>query len=576
MITHIRFGQFICLLFCSCLVFACSDTKENSSRAANGNKKYGGTYRINMVRGNPNGLDPVIINSKLADDIALQIYDRLISFDSNLNVIPELAKNWDLSSDGKIYTFHLRTDVRFHDNKCFAKGKGRKLVASDVVFSLTRSCDPQSRTVAFWAFKNKVKGADEYYNSRLKNDGKVSAVSGIQSPDDSTVTIELLRAYHPFLLTLANGFGCVVPKEAVQFYGRDFFRNPVGSGAFVFVDWKDDSHIKLQRNPNYWQKDSDGNTLPYLDNIVVSFVKDDKVQHNEFVKGDLEESFTIPTEFFTTVFDGKKKVLPPYEKFVVQQKPAMLTWFINLLCAKKPYDNPDVRRALSYAVDREKIVRYVLKNAPYQAAHNGINPPVMPSYDITRINGIVFNPVKAREHLTKAGFSDGSQLPPLTLSVYQEPRLVQVAEAVQQMLRENLNMTVNIQVLQFAELLDQAEHGKLDCWGTRWYGDYPDPENYLNLWDGDLVPSSLSQVSYPNDTRYNNREMSDLLRAAVSETNDSARSAQFIKAESIAVNEAPSIVLFYEMHYRLLQPYVRNYPLDAMARVVLKNVWLDK
>lgn len=576
MITHIRFGQLICLLLCSCLVFACSDTKENSSRAANGNKKYGGTYRINMVRGNPNGLDPVIINSKLADDIALQIYDRLISFDSNLNVIPELAKNWDLSSDGKMYTFHLRTDVRFHDNKCFAKGKGRKLVASDVVFSLTRSCDPQSRTVAFWAFKNKVKGADEYYNSRLKNDRKVATVAGIQAPNDSTVTIELLRAYHPFLLTLANGFGCVVPKEAVQFYGRDFFRNPVGSGAFVFVDWKDDSHIKLQRNPNYWQKDKDGNTLPYLDNIVVSFVKDDKVQHNEFVKGDLEESFTIPTEFFSTVFDGKKKVLPPYDKFIVQQKPAMLTWFINLLCAKKPYDNPDVRRALSYAVDREKIVRYVLKNAPYQAAHNGINPPVMPNYDITKINGIVFNPVKAREYLTKAGFSDGSQLPPLTLSVYQEPRLVQVAEAVQQMLKENLNMTVNIQVLQFAELLDQAEHGKLDCWGTRWYGDYPDPENYLNLWDGDLVPSSLSQVSYPNDTRYNNREMSELLRVAVSETNDSVRNAQFIKAESIAVNEAPSIVLFYEMHYRLLQPYVRNYPLDAMARVVLKNVWLDK
>jgi len=566
----------LCLGLFFCCLFACSDTKEHEVRAAKGDKKYGGTYRINMVRGNPNGLDPIIINSKLADDIALQIYDRLITFDSGLNVVPEIATHWELSPDGKMYTFHLRKDVLFHDNKCFPNGKGRKLTANDVVFSLTRSCDPKSRTVAFWAFKGKVKGADDYYNSRLVEDGKVVSVTGIQAQNDSTVTIELLRPYHPFLLTLANGFGCIVPHEAVKHYGADFFRHPVGSGAFVFEEWKDDQFITLRRNPNYWQKDENGNTLPFLDEISVSFIKDDKVQHSEFVKGGLEESFTIPTEFFTTVFDTQKKVLPPYDKYIVQQKPAMLTWFINVLCAKKPFDNPDIRRALSYAVDREKIVRYVLRNAPYRAAHNGINPPVMPGYDISNIQGISFNPIKAREYLKKAGISDGAQLPPITLSVYQEPRLVQVAEAVQQMLHEHLNLTVHIQVLQFAELLDRAEHGKLDCWGTRWYGDYPDPENYLNLWDGALVPTSLQQVSYPNDTRYVNKEMTELLNQAVNEKNDSLRSILYTKAENIAVMDAPSIILFYEMHYRLVQPYVHNYPLDAMARVVLKNVWMDK
>lgn len=557
--------------------FSCSDSqKETAIRQAKGNKKYGGNYRINMVRGNPNGLDPVIINSKLADDIAQQIYDRLITFDSNLNTVPELAHRWEISDDGKLYTFFLRNDVYFHDNPCFSNGKGRKLIASDIVYSLTRACDPQSKTVAFWAFKGKVKGADEYYAARLEKSNKVTNISGIQAPNDTTLTIELLRAYHPFLLTLVNGFGCVVPHEAVEYYKDNFFRNPVGSGPFMFTEWKDDQHLTLRRNPQYWQKDTQGNRLPFLDNITVTFIKDDKVQHNEFMKGGLEESFTIPTEFFPTVFNEKKEVIPPYTAYNVQQKPALLTWFINLLCAKPPFNNPDIRRALSYAIDREKIVKYVLRNAPYQPAHHGINPPVMPGYDIKDIEGIAFNPTKAREYLQKAGFTNGADIPSITLSVYQEPRLVQVAEAVQQMIKEHLNISINIQVLQFAELLQRAEHGKLDCWGTRWYGDYPDPENYLNLWDGSLVPAELHQVSYPNETRYVNKEMTEILAQAVGTNDPIQRMALYKKAENIAIKESPSIVLFYEMHYRLLQPYVRDYPLDAMARVVLKNVWLDK
>lgn len=575
--NNIFFIVFSIILCSGIILSSCSDNnKETSGRSAKGNKKYGGTYRINMVRGNPNGLDPVIINSKLADDIAQQIYDRLITFDSNLHTVPELAYRWEISPDGKLYTFFLRRDVYFHDNPCFPQGKGRKVVASDIVFSLTRACDPQSKTVAFWAFKGKVKGADDYYKARLEQSTSVTSVTGIQAPNDTTVTIELLRAYHPFLLTLANGFGCVIPHEAVTYYEDNFFRNPVGSGPFIFTEWKDDQHLTLRRNPRYWQKDSQGNTLPFLDNITVTFIKDDKVQHNEFMKGGLEESFTIPTEFFPTVFNEKKEVLSPYTSYNVQQKPAMLTWFINLLCAKKPFDNVDIRRALSYAIDREKIVKYVLRGSPYQAAHHGINPPVMPDYPIHDINGISFNPAKAREFLAKAGINNGAALPPITLSVYQEPRLVQVAEAVQQMLKEHLNLTVHIKVLQFAELLQRAEHGQLDCWGTRWYGDYPDPENYLNLWDGSLVPAELHQVSYPNETRYVNKEMTQTLTQAVATNNQAERMALYKKAENIAVQESPSIVLFYEMHYRLVQPYVRDYPLDAMARVILKNVWLDK
>jgi peptide/nickel transport system substrate-binding protein len=555
----------------------CARPSRNvTTREGKGGVRLGGMYRVNMLRGNPSGLDPVIITSKLADDIAMQIFDRLITFDSNLVVQPELATSWDISGDGLRYTFHLRSDVKFHNNVCFPSGIGRKLVASDVIYSLSRCCDTRARSAAFWVFKDKVLGANEAFErSRSLDAGVALTVRGIQAPNDSTVIITLARPYSPFLLQLSNALGCVVPAEAVNYYGKDFFRHPVGSGPFRFVSWKDDHELVLERNPEYWEVDESGNRLPYLDNIRFSFITDDKVQFQEFVAGNLEESFSIPNEIFPVLFNIETKQPRKAFPFVIQQRPAMLTWFIDFLCTRPPFDNADVRRAFSYAVDREKLVRYVLRNAPYSAANYGITPPVMAGYNTTAIQGISFKEETAREYLRKAGYPDGKGFPEVTLSVYPEPRLLQTAEAVQAMLTQTLNVKIKLQVIQFAQLLDMAEAGKLSMWGTRWYGDYPDVENYLSLLDGSLVPTDSTQPSYPNSTRYNNNSMNTLLAKAVATVDDSTRLKLYTEAEKIATADAPCLLLFYEMHYRLLQPHVRNYPLDAMNRMYLKRVWFS-
>ncbi len=552
----------------------CSKPETSTFRTAKDGKFYGGTFRLNMVRGNPNGLDPVIINSKLADDIALQIYDRLITFDSSLNVIPELATHWEISPDGKLYTFHLRTDAYFHDNKCFPNGKGRKMTARDVEYSLTRCCNPATRSVHFWAFKDRVLGATEYNVARLGGSNSPNTVSGIRVVDDSTIQIELVRANAPFLLTLANSLGCVVPREAVELYGADFFQNPVGTGAFIFEKWEHDRQMTLRRNPSYWNHDSAGNRLPFFDNVTISFIKDDKVQLQEFTKGGLDECFTIPTEFFDNVVDNATRTpKTPYDKYIFQARPAMCTWFLDFLCTKPPFDNADVRRAFSLAIDREKIVKYVLRNAPFAPAIHGITPPVMPNYPIDSIVGFGLDLTKAREYMAKAGYPNGKGFPTVTLHIYTEPRLVQVAEAVQKMLSEALNVKLEIKTVQFAELLSLAEQGKINFWGTRWYGDYPDAENFINLLDGSLVPKNETEPSYPNSSRYSNPEATEALNKAVASTNIQERSNYYRQAESLAMKDAPALMLFYEMHYRMLQPNVRNYPLDAMARVVLKNSW---
>ncbi len=562
---------------------SCTPPKANHElRPGKGQRYYGGEYRLNMVRGNPSGLDPVMISSKLADDIALQIYDRLITFDSSLQLQPELARSWELSSDGLVYTFHLRTDVYFQDDPCFANGKGRRMQASDVEYSFSRCCDPRTRSVAFWVFKDKVRGANEYFeahraNARIDEIAKQNQrISGFQVIDDSTFQIHLLRSYAPFIMQLANALGCVVPREAVEFYAKDFFRHPVGTGAFRLQSWQDDHEMILSRNPRYWKYDEFGNQQPYFDAIRISFITDDKVQFQEFMAGHLDESFTIPTEMFSVLFDPETKQQRKDYDFTIQQKPAMLSWFIDFLCTKKPFDNVYVRRAFAYAVDREKLVHYVLRNAPYQPALHGITPPVMPGYSIDSVPGFSLNTQLAQENLAKAGYPNGANFPEVTLSVYPEPRLLQVAESVQNMLRENLNIRVKIQILQFAQLIDMSESGELSMWGTRWYGDYPDVENYLSLWDGSLVPSDSTQPSYPNSTRYRNPVMSKLLAEALTTTDQYTRYKLYQQAEAVACQDAPAIVLFYEMHYRLLQNTVANYPLDAMNRVQLKDAWFTR
>ncbi len=569
---------------CVILLSSCAAPEEHAGGTElPGGKRAGGEYRLNMLRGNPNALDPVRINSKLADDVALQIYDRLITLDSALNVQPELARSWEISPDGLRYTFHLRTDVRFQDNACFPDGKGRRMTAEDVRYSLARCCDPRTKSVQFWAFRGKVAGAIEYYEARAKGNAEPADVGGLRAPDDSTFVIELNAPYAPFLYYLINSLGCVVPHEAVEHYGEDFFRNPVGTGPFVMKHWKPDQEIRLERNPNYWQRDEHGNQLPLLDVVTMTFVPDDRVQFAEFTAGRLEENFTIPTEFYPQVVvspaagsDKTSRTLTPeYAQFVLQAKPAMLSWFFDFLCTEAPFDNVNVRRAFAAAIDREKLVKHVLRGAPWGPAQHGITPPVFPGYPVDSISGFTVDAEAARAWLAEAGYPDGAGFPTVTMTIYEEPRLVQVAEAVQSMLHSTLNIQVEIRKLQFSRMLEEADYGRLAFWGTRWYGDYPDVENYLNLFDGRLVPADSEQPSYPNSTRWQNDHFNKLMDSAVAVTDLAQRNLIYRAAEQLMIKEAPSVMLFYEMHYRLLQPWVRDNPLDPMNRIILKSVWLD-
>jgi len=556
------------------LFASCGHKESVSLRPGQGGKKLGGRYTLNEIRGNPSSLDPVRMNSKVEDDIGTNIFDKLVENNSKLELVPELAKSWEISQDGKTYTFHLRTDVFFHDDSCFPNGKGRKFVASDVKYSFQRVCDPRTLTSGYWVFQDIVEGANEYFE-KVGKAAVPDGVTGFKVVDDSTFVIDLTKPFAPFLEHLTTSFGYIVPHEAIEHYGKDFFQHPIGTGAFKFASWTPDEEIILKKNSNYWEYDSSGNRLPLLDEIKFTFIKDDKTLLQAFVQGSEDEDFTIPTESFEQIVTPQKELTSQYSKFTLQHVSAMNSYFMEFLCTSKTFSNMPLRRAMSFAVNRENIVKFVLKNAPHSIAEHGIIPPAFSRYPIDEVHGIGYNPDSAKHWLEVAGYPNGKGAPAITLSVYNEPRPMQIAEAVQRMWQD-IGLNVSLQIMQSAQLLDGSEDGKLELWLTRWYADYPEPENFLNLLNGRLIPKQPGLKSYPNSARWNNERFNDLFYQAIATTDETKRMELYAQAENIAAYEAPTIPLFYEEHYRLLQPYVRNNPLDPMNRIDLKYVWLDK
>lgn len=566
--------KLVILLLAVVIVTGCRQPAARPSvRQLPGGVTRGGTYRMNMVRGSPSSLDPVRINSKTGDDIALQVFDRLVTFDSTLRVVGELARSWTVSPDGRRYTFTVRSDVRFHDDPCFPQGRGRSMTARDVVWGLERSCDPTAGSLTFWAFTGRVVGADAFHAARRRGATDVH-VTGIRATDDTTVVIDLLAPNATFLYALANGLGSVLAPEAVPYYGADVARHPVGTGPFRLALWEDDRRVVLVRNGHYWQFDCHGNRLPYLDTVSIAFIKDDHQQFTAFRSGDFDDCMGLPTEVQPLPLSSDGQPTGALRDYVLQRVPALCTWFVDMHCGRPPFDKADVRRAFAMATDRHRLVRYVLQGTPAGPADYGIVPPVLADYPSREVRGPAFDPAAARAALARAGYPDGRGLPPIVLTIYPEPRLKQTAEALQAMWRENLGVTVTLSMINFAQFLEAAESGRLAMWGTRWYGDYPDAETFLSLYNGALLPDDTLAPSYPNTTRFRDTVVTERLARGLASTDVAGRTSDYLAVDRRIAAEVPSIMLFYDRHERLLQPWVRDNRLDAMGRIVLRSVWM--
>lgn len=580
-----KFSNTLAAVFCVLGLIACGGGRDNAPgsgssalKQAKGGIYYGGEYRNNEMA-ELRSLDPVGVNDATSHHIADQIYDNLISYDENLHLIPALAERWEIAPDGMSYTYYLRKGVYFHDDPCFPDGKGREFTAQDVKYSLTRVCDARTRTLGAEYFKDKVKGAAEYYAATIQaqktsTEPSVKEVSGFVIVDPYTFRIDMVKPFAPFEYYLTLGVTLIHPREAVEKYQKDFFQHPVGTGPFQFISWTPERECILKRNPRYWQKDEQGNQLPYLEGIRFSFMKDLNNQFIECRNGNLEESYRIPSEFFKDVVDEQKNPKPEYQKYQVLHKPALSSQYYGMLCTGKMFSDKRLRQALNYGIDREQIVKYVLKGQSAGPGIHGLVPPQMVDYNGTTIKGYNYDLEKARALLTEAGYPGGKGLE-ISLQLNNGGgRNLQVAEAIQAQLSKNLGIKVNLKQVEFARHLDEVDAGKVEFFRLGWIADYPDPETFLNLFFGKLVPDP-DRPSPINHTRYKNPAFDDILMQALSTTDRMKRMELYRQAEQIAINDAPIMVLMYDEDYRMLQKYVEGYKNNAMDKRMYKYVWFN-
>ncbi len=521
-----------------------------SSSCYNKQGQEGNIFHYNEFSGIPT-LDPAFAKSQATMWPAHQLFNTLVEIDDSLHIVPSLAKSWDISGDRTIYTFHLRDDVFFHDDPAFPGGKGRKMNATDVVYSLARITDKKTASPGAWIFSRKT-----------------DTILPFSAVDDTTFRLTLLRPYNPILGILSMQYCSIVPKEVVEYYGNDFRRHPVGTGPFRMLAWEEGQALVLKRHEKYFEKDSAGEPLPYLDGVKVTFYDSKATEFLLFRQKELDFINDIEASFKDEVltkagtlrkeWEGKIRLIAsPYLNI---EYLGILMDTANPLLANSPTRNKKIRQAINYGFDRRKMTLY-LRNSLGTAAESGFVPLGLPSFDSVAVKGYHFDPAKTKQLLAEAGFPGGKGLPViklLTIAIYAD-----MANFIAKQLEES-GIPVQVEVVQKSLLLDMTSNSRAAFFRGSWIADYPDAENYLSVFYS-------KNPAPPNYTRYHNPAFDLLFEKAIAETNDSIRYELYRQADQLMINDAPVVPLWYDKAVRLVQPYVKGFRANALNLLELRT-----
>jgi peptide/nickel transport system substrate-binding protein len=354
----------------------------------------------------------------------------------------------------------------------------------------------------------------------------------------------------------------------------------VGTGPFKISDIDEGISMILKRHNRYHGVDTFGNKLPFLDAISIQFLKDKKTELFEFKKGNLDMLYRLPTEYIIEVLEDINNLSNKngeYTQYELQRAPEMLTQFLSFNTYEGIFKNKNVRKAFSFAIDRDKILEYILNGEGYAAGNHGITPPSFSNYDIAKIKGYSLNIDSARYYLAKAGYPDAKGFPPITLQLNAEgERNTNVAVEVQKQLKDNLNITINLNVLPMAQAIENNLSGNFTISRNGWQADFPSAENFLWLFYGKDVQVSSKDKSYPNFMRYKNETFDQLYVSGLNAKSVEEGNQYFLQAEQAMMNDAPIIVLWYDEGYRLIQSYVKNFSNNPMQYRDLSQVYLGQ
>ncbi|SNX70710.1 peptide/nickel transport system substrate-binding protein [Bacillus oleivorans] len=500
-----RFLQsFVLLLALSLVLAACSSGDDSSDGGSNSDNDAAQTTLIYGRGADSTSLDPAVVTDGESLKVTENIFDTLLNYEEeSTEVVAGLATEWKVSDDSLTYTFTLREDVKFHD--------GTDFNADAVVYNFER-----------W-MSGGTDGAYIYYAAMFggfKEDAG-HVIESVTAVDPYTVEFKLKRPQAPFLKNLAMGpFGIASPT-ALEENPDTFGENPVGTGPFVFKEWKRNDTITLERNSDYWGGE------PKLEQVIFRVIPDNSARLTALKTGEIDLMDGVnPSDVSQVESDSSLQLL---------LRQGMNIGYFGFNTEEEPFDDPKVRQALNHAVDKQAIIdAFYAGNA--EAAVNPM-PSFIPGYN-DEIEGYEYDLEKAKALLAEAGYPDGFDMELWTFTNPRDymPEPQKIAEAIQ---AEFAKINVNVEIITYdwTTFLEKVQNGEAQSFLVGWIGDNGDADNFLYvLLDQDSIDGN-------NYSRYANQELHDILIAAQSETDEAARVELYKQAQEIIHEDAPWIPL---------------------------------
>ncbi|HZW62779.1 MAG TPA: ABC transporter substrate-binding protein [Flavobacteriaceae bacterium] len=519
---------------CIAILFSCKNNTTSFTDAD--------VFRYNEHK-NIGSLDPAFAKD-LADIWATnQLFNGLVQMDDSLHVKPCIAHRWEISEDAKTYTFFLRKDVRFHKHERFGKDSTRVVKASDFEYSFNRLKDPKIASPGSWVL-NKVKN--------------------YKAVNDTIFQMELKQPFPAFLGLLTMKYCSVVPKEITTHYGMHFRSNPIGTGPFLFKRWEENIKLVFRKNPLYFEKDSLGISLPYLEAVAITFLPDKQSEFMQFAQGNIDFVSGLDASYKDEILTADGNLRTPYQKEVnMIRGPYLNTEYLAFYMDSNipEIQSELIRKAVNYGFDRSKMMMY-LRNGIGIPANGGFIPKGLPGH--TEASGYTYNPEKAKQLVVQFKKETGIVTPSITIST--TSNYLSFCEYIQRELQK-AGLQVLVDVVPAATLKDAKANGKVDVFRASWIADYPDAENYLSLYySKNFAPNG------PNYTHFKNDEFDLLFEQAYTETNPDVRKQRYKKMDSMVMQNAPVVVMFYDEVVRFTRKNVTGLGINPTNLLELKNV----
>jgi oligopeptide transport system substrate-binding protein len=503
-----------------------------------------GEQVLTVPGGDPPTLDPHLSGDATSAEYVVEIFSGLVTFDRDLNLVPDLAERWEVSDDETVYTFFLRENAKFHN--------GKPVRAQDFKWSIERACDFRTRSTTADTYLGDIIGCRDMLR------GKADEVAGVQVIDDYTLQIKIDQPRVYFLAKLTYPTAYVLDQENVERGGRTWTDNPNGTGPFKLAEFRFGERIVLERNEDYYRE-----PMPQLDSI--NFVLSGGSRMVMYEQGELDMTAVglNDIERVTDLTNPLNKELNTVE--------SMGIFYIGLNVNQPPFDDMKVRQAFNYALDRQRIIDVVYKETVPVAW--GIVPPTMPNYENPGLKPLEYDPEKAQELIAESKYGDVSEFPDITLYALGTGGATgRIIEAIIASYEENLGVQVEVQQTDWATFLSDLSRpdNSNQMWGGEagWIADYPDPHDFLDI--------LFRCDSMQNHTGYCNPEVDELLDQAAGEYDTEKRQGLYRQVEQIVIDEAPWVPLFFEVEYWLVKPYVKDAYLPPMVIPKYQYYYLER